>query len=82
MVNSEIIDMSGWKVTGKREDPSEVILDVATAGIKPILEHMLGVERDQIYTVANKETGEVRHVTASNSTRLGERIAEGQFDKE
>jgi hypothetical protein len=79
---SEVNDMSGWKVTGKREDPGEVVLDIATAGIKPILENMLGVERDKIYTVENKETGEVRHVTASNSTRLGERIAEGKFDKE
>ncbi|MBI4127842.1 MAG: hypothetical protein HY459_02095 [Parcubacteria group bacterium] len=67
----------GWEVIGTEggSDPISAILEMAVyvgsnGALKP----------STTYVVENKETGEIRTVTASDEDELGLKIADGDFD--
>jgi len=72
--------MSDWKVKKESSTTQDVVMNMATAGIKPMIENMLGIKEDTVYTVENEKTHEVREVTARDSDELGSKIEKGDFD--
>lgn len=70
-----------WNITGSHERPENVAIDVGSFGLSSIFDDVFHVEREQVYTVENSETRETREVTARNTDEVGEKIANGDFNK-
>ena len=71
--------MSDWKVTDKFRDPkTEITFGIATLGLSLFLPD----DGPYVYEVKNKETDEIRYVTADSAEELGKKIESGEFDEE
>jgi hypothetical protein len=70
--------MSDWKVVDKDNHTlANMAMGLCSGGISLILGGL-----PPTYEVENKDSGEIRHVTARTADELGSRISSGKFDKE
>jgi len=71
-----------WVVEKVESDGSEMVLGIVTGGLFPLLmRSIFGDNNDRkTFVIRNKDTDEIRHVTARDADELGTKIADGDFD--
>ena len=62
-----------WEISGQEKSGTDVIIEAVTLGLVPA---------PTTYEVTNTESGDVRHVTSYSRDSVGEKIADGKFDRE